>query len=189
MKNLLAAFLIMFTGSVSAETLWLGETQTLSLYDWSGSLTESNTLDSGWIDYDGVLNSGSAEMSSASFFLHDIILSENVNGSLNVDGYVDILGTTNNLFSGLWAIDYSYYETDDVTIFDIRSLDFDGDGINGALITEGAYVGMTLDFYGEVSFLAYVNNPFPIYSPVPVPAAVWLFGSGLLALAGIARRR
>jgi len=28
-----------------------------------------------------------------------------------------------------------------------------------------------------------------IASPVPVPAAVWLFGSGLLGLAGIARRR
>jgi len=26
-------------------------------------------------------------------------------------------------------------------------------------------------------------------SPVPVPAAVWLFGSGLLGLAGFARRR
>ena len=27
------------------------------------------------------------------------------------------------------------------------------------------------------------------YSPVPVPAAVWLFGSGLLGLVGVARRR
>ena len=26
-------------------------------------------------------------------------------------------------------------------------------------------------------------------SPVPVPAAVWLFGSGLLGLVGVARRR
>jgi hypothetical protein len=26
-------------------------------------------------------------------------------------------------------------------------------------------------------------------SPVPVPAAAWLFGSGLLGLVGIARRR
>ncbi len=28
-----------------------------------------------------------------------------------------------------------------------------------------------------------------IYAPIPVPAAVWLFGSGLLGLVGIARRR
>ena len=30
-----------------------------------------------------------------------------------------------------------------------------------------------------------INNP----TVVPVPAAVWLFGSGLLALAGLVRRR
>lgn len=41
------------------------------------------------------------------------------------------------------------------------------------------------------------NGPFPGYNaqfnltaaPVPVPAAVWLFGSGLLGLVGIARRK
>ena len=45
------------------------------------------------------------------------------------------------------------------------------------------------------------NGPFPgfnaafeltgagLVSAVPVPAAVWLFGSGLVGLAGVARRR
>lgn len=41
------------------------------------------------------------------------------------------------------------------------------------------------------------NGPFPGYNaqfnltaaPVPVPAAVWLFGSGLLGLVGVARRK
>ena len=27
------------------------------------------------------------------------------------------------------------------------------------------------------------------FAPIPVPAAVWLFGSGLLGLVGVARRR
>jgi hypothetical protein len=30
---------------------------------------------------------------------------------------------------------------------------------------------------------------FVSQTPVPVPAAIWLFGSGLIGLAGIARRR
>ena len=33
-----------------------------------------------------------------------------------------------------------------------------------------------------------VNQNFIITSAVPVPAAVWLFGSGLIGLIGIARR-
>lgn len=33
------------------------------------------------------------------------------------------------------------------------------------------------------------NPDFPAVSPVPAPAAVWLFGSGLLALIGVVRRR
>ena len=38
-----------------------------------------------------------------------------------------------------------------------------------------------------------IGNPFVVYghavSSVPVPAAVWLFGSGLLGLVGVARRK
>ena len=35
-----------------------------------------------------------------------------------------------------------------------------------------------------------ISGPFAAYSPsaVPVPAAVWLLGSGLLGLIGVARR-
>ena len=40
----------------------------------------------------------------------------------------------------------------------------------------------TTMFYDNISIMADVN-------PVPVPAAVWLFGSGLLGLVGVARRR
>ena len=41
----------------------------------------------------------------------------------------------------------------------------------------------------NTSFSNTSYNGFATIAPVPVPAAVWLFGSGLLALAGITRRK
>ena len=59
-----------------------------------------------------------------------------------------------------------------------------GGGITLALkVGCGAVAGCTADvFFDNVSFQADV-------SAVPVPAAVWLFGSGLLGLVGVARRK
>jgi hypothetical protein len=42
---------------------------------------------------------------------------------------------------------------------------------------------------GTVTFSSNGTLTFAGGSPVPLPAAVWLFGSGLLGLAGVARRR
>jgi len=55
---------------------------------------------------------------------------------------------------------------------------FNADGSAGAGVPmqAGPFVGQAPSFQGTVS-------------AVPVPAAVWLFGSGLVGLAGIARRR
>ena len=50
-----------------------------------------------------------------------------------------------------------------------------GDGIRGLGMVDGP-------------FLTYHAN-FDFVAPVPVPAAVWLFGSGLLGLVGVARRK
>lgn len=74
--------------------------------------------------------------------------------------------------------------------------------------TENTINGVAMDYFTGDAFLvgqAVVtdpNNPFygiritlgingndPVLSSVPVPAAAWLFGSGLIALLGVARRR
>ena len=52
------------------------------------------------------------------------------------------------------------------------------DGILGLSMIDGAFVGFNANFN--------FTTPSAV---VPVPAAVWLFGSGLLGLVGIARRR
>jgi len=46
---------------------------------------------------------------------------------------------------------------------------------------DGAFIGFSANFN-----LAGADLPPPA---VPVPAAVWLFGSGLLGLVGVARRK
>ena len=54
------------------------------------------------------------------------------------------------------------------------------DGIAGNPMDNGPFPGFNAAFLGTAT---------PQASAVPVPAAVWLFGSGLVGLAGVARRR
>lgn len=65
--------------------------------------------------------------------------------------------------------------------FTIATLDSNGDGVPGIPMTGGPFQGFNASFGGT----AVVSS----VSAVPVPAAVWLFGSGLLGLVGVARRK
>jgi hypothetical protein len=56
------------------------------------------------------------------------------------------------------------------------------DGIGGSPMIDGPFAGFNLNFDITAIHVSYVN-------PIPVPAAVWLFGSGLVGLAGLARRK
>ena len=80
------------------------------------------------------------------------------------------------------------------------SIDVDGDGILGTALTVGPNAGMTPFFEGIATISAicfgdlnhpneYTYAPEPPPPAVPVPAAVWLFGSGLIGLVGVARRK
>lgn len=70
------------------------------------------------------------------------------------------------------------------SFLDIVSVDADGDGVPGVAMKNTPNAGQTIAFSGRL-----ICTDCPIVNPVPVPAAVWLFGSGLLGLAGFARRR
>jgi len=56
------------------------------------------------------------------------------------------------------------------------------DGIGGDPMDNGPFPGFNANF--DITSIHIVS-----VTPVPVPAAVWLFGSGLLGLVGVARRK
>lgn len=60
----------------------------------------------------------------------------------------------------------------------LTSLDIDGDGTPGARMVDGPFPGFSANFTAA-------SGP----TVVPVPAAVWLLGSGLVGLVGVARRK
>lgn len=65
------------------------------------------------------------------------------------------------------------------------AIDLSAFGIaDGAAVTQ-----ITVGLNAGGATFALAGALAPTMSPVPVPAAVWLFGSGLLGLAGFARRR
>ena len=58
------------------------------------------------------------------------------------------------------------------------------DGISGSPMTTAPFLGFNVNLD-----LTEISAVTVVYSPVPVPAAVWLFGSGLMGLVGFVRRR
>jgi hypothetical protein len=86
--------------------------------------------------------------------------------------------------AGSWGgnINFAWGATTGIDVFvvwsadGLTSLDVEGDGLPGARMVDGPFPGFSANF-----------TPGP--AAVPVPAAVWLFGSGLLGLVGVARRK
>jgi hypothetical protein len=63
----------------------------------------------------------------------------------------------------------------------LASTDGNGDGIMGIpMATGGPFAGFNANFNANLA---------PTPKVIPIPAAVWLFGSGLLGLVGVARRK
>ena len=70
----------------------------------------------------------------------------------------------------VWDVASGVYTSTDPTVGNPAN----PDGVLGVGMIDGAFVGFNANFD---------------FTAVPVPAAVWLFGSGLLGLVGVARRR
>ena len=104
-------------------------------------------------------------------------------GDTCTGSYPDPLGATDgikgNLPMGPVPVATSTLDTDGVSITG-------DDGIGGSPMDNGPFEGFSVNLDMTSVTMTSIHN-FP--QPVPIPAAVWLFGSGLICLVGFARRK
>ena len=111
-------------------------------------------------------------------------------GAINTD--------TLNLLGGMLSVEVGFALTADTYVFDLITSssddgilgDFDSLSVTGYDPGYSLFAGIVLDDIGIGL------GPTEIYrltlsriDPVPVPAAVWLFGTGIFGLMGLARRK
>jgi len=108
----------------------------------------------------------------------DYITSNDDGGTASAYGYSNSLINT-TLAAGDYIAIVGDYSFSDAEIL----LGYNATG-NGAIY----YGSFTLEIETDVANIGAVSTETGI-SAVPVPAAVWLFGSGLLGLMGVAKRR
>ena len=138
----------------------------------------------GATDLSGVTTIDLTSLSANNFGTGDII------GTINIGNRV---GTTGGSFS----LDSFVAVTNLFTVagwqFDLTSIAIvDQSNTKLTLLGEGVLSGHGFDpTNAEFSFSASSINSYSgtVTTVVPVPAAVWLFGSGLIGLVGIARRK
>lgn len=155
----------------------------------------TSLITGGGLSYEGADGTGALNISSSSAIYGDMEINA-ANITTNDDGSLHVNGTMNFLtlgssasFFGDMAITAGWDDSGSVTMFDLGPIAFVGSNHDGLLMLDGPFAGHLLEFHVTSSLLAIVDNPFPMYSPVPIPPAVWLLSSGLIGLAGLARRR
>lgn len=153
----------------------------------------------GSIDFDtgtGAINSGTTPFFGADWNA-DVAETWNTAGSFNFSGtgysYDFVLGA-NQYAAGL-LFDWSVNQDIPVlAAFDCSTgtsctpIDTDADGIPGTAMATSPFPGQTPAFSGVLVDDGGNGGGTPPPA-VPVPAAVWLFGSGLLGLLGVARKK
>jgi len=124
-------------------------------------------------------------------FSHDELGTEADRSFITMFGDTYAASGQSSCFSGdCFEVSHAFFGTDPnanglVNFAEVREDNISATGtlLDGEVILGGEAVTETLT--GSWAGVALVRD----VSPVPVPAAVWLFGSGLLGLIGVARRK
>jgi hypothetical protein len=145
-------------------TVGAGQLGMHMLWDWSGNLNIDTFM---VFAQDSVFGGGIGRSTTAT-----------TSGGNNCDGNGTAL-IKNCLYDG--KVYGSAGKPAGNTVWMLASVDGNGDGIMGVPMTpDGPWNGFSWNFNANLT---------AIPDPVPVPAAAWLFGSGLLGLFGVAYRR
>lgn len=175
-KTVIASALLLASSAVQAATFDFAGT--FWMWDSTGAqVGVTDTTVVGTFDFDFATGTGAGgTMSSANPFFGQFWTADSIVMTANPDGTVN----TDLIFR--WGpsdinvnLTLAMAPNPDGT-FAVSSVDADMDGIPSTAMTSGPFEGFSPEFAGTATV-------------VPVPAAVWLFGSGLLGLVGIARRK
>ena len=107
-------------------------------------------------------------------------------GTGAVDAFSYTFALTGNQVAAGFYFDWSSYSGNGIPILTIFDCPVSGGGA-----CTGHSLGMAAGPFPtqKPSFNGTTLDDFPISGSIPVPAAAWLMGSGLLGLVGVARRR
>lgn len=201
---LVAVFLV--SGVANAATVNYNESVDGDLIyqdDLVGNAPHLGTLDLG---VNTIIGSVSYEIDTIDIFRFDVmsgteITSASLSTVFDIGGYYDStltfwdvtgLSTSSYLYDGIgFPYAKSYNPGDIVDLFDAQPLYFSPlsplQSGSYVITLAGAHLTTTIQPGDAVNYQ--VTFEVASTSPVPIPAAVWLFGSGMLGLVGVARHK
>ena len=161
----------------------------IAVTDVTGNMGGSNEC---WGTYNGNDPGPSGDGFDVGGTIFNFVAKENTPGILEgMDIGLVVTPDTGNASSGTWSFDPGKFAPTEFLIVlkaanapGFAAWIFDGTDANS---TSGNWLVAWTNTNGVPHDLSHLSIYAP--TPIPVPAAVWLFGSGLLGLVGVARRK
>lgn len=200
-KTALAAAVLMTVGTGVAEAapvVNFAFTGTFAMYTPTGAYWGGDPSVTGTMSMDMTTGGGNAAISPSTTFSGYMWTAGSIQMQASGPGTVHahMLFNWNGNFNIPVEVDFSM--TGGPSTFTITTLASDARGgtlgVLGIPMASGPFPGWNATFGGTATVTgmdesATIPSPDIIAHHVPVPAAVWLFGSGLLGLVGVARRK
>lgn len=189
-KTLLASAIALTMGSAASVQ---AQTITISLMRFGGAFGASGTMNS---NGDGLMQS-TQNFNNFPWVADQQSWFDTHSSTLTWSGTGQSTNTGNAIGDFTYTFHLSSNQVAAGTFFDwstsinIPVLTIYDCGVSGPSACIGKSLGMAAGPFPtqKPRFDGTTNDDFPMSGAVPVPAAVWLMGSGLLGLVGVARRR